>query len=307
MEYEIFKELEKTLKGKILYRVSLKRYTSFRVGGIADAMIYPTTIKELQTIITFSHKHSVSYCIIGRGTNLLIKDGGIRGIVIKLSRCCNTIKIAETLRSQVNLTAGAGVSLRRLLLFAINQNLSGLEFLSGIPGSLGGALAMNAGAQGTEMKDVTDTITLLTPRAEVIEQTPFTLHFDYRNLVIPEGTAILRAVLKMKRSTKSILRSRIKKINEWRRQVQPLNYPSAGSVFKNPSGQSAGQLVEQVGLKGFTVGNAQVSEKHANFIVNRGGATAKEILALIDIMQNKVYQATGIRLQPEICIAGENG
>jgi UDP-N-acetylmuramate dehydrogenase len=111
----------------------------------------------------------------------------------------------------------------------------------------------------------------------------------------------------MKRSTKSILGRRIKKINEWRRQVQPLNYPSAGSVFKNPSGQSAGQLVEQVGLKGFTVGDAQVSEKHANFIVNRGGATAKDILALIDIMQNKVYQATGIRLQPEICIAGENG
>ena len=307
MEHEIFKELETTLKGKMLYHVSLKRYTSLRVGGIADIMIYPATIKELQTIITFSHRHSVSYCIIGRGSNLLIKDGGIRGIVIKLSRCCSTIKIAETGRGQVKLTAGAGVSLRRLLLFAVKQNLSGLEFLSGIPGSLGGALAMNAGAHGTEIKDVTDIITLLTPQAEVIEQTPANLHFDYRHLALPRGTAILKAVLKMKRSTKNILLSRIKKINEWRRRVQPLNYPSAGSVFKNPSGQSAGQLVEQVGLKGYSVGNAQVSEKHANFIVNRGGATAQDILALMDIMQNKVYQVTGIRLQPEICIAGENG
>ncbi len=301
------KQLERTLKGKILHQVSLKRYTSLRVGGIADTMIYPATIKELQRIITFSQKHSVPYCIIGRGTNLLIKDGGIRGIVIKLSRCCNTIKMAETARHQVTLTAGAGVSLRRLLLFSVNQNLSGLEFLSGIPGSLGGALAMNAGAHGTEMKDVTDTITLLNPQAEVIEETPSTLNFDYRNLALPKGTAILQAALKMKRSTKSILRSRIKKINEWRRQTQPLNYPSAGSVFKNPPGEWAGQLVEQVGLKGFTVGNAQVSAKHANFIVNRGGATAQDILTLINIMQNKVFQETGIRLQPEICIAGENG
>ncbi len=301
------KQLERTLKGKILHQVSLKRYTSLRVGGIADTMIYPATIKELQRIITFSQKHSVPYCIIGRGTNLLIKDGGIRGIVIKLSRCCNTIKMAETARHQVTLTAGAGVSLRRLLLFSVNQNLSGLEFLSGIPGSLGGALAMNAGAHGTEMKDVTDTITLLNPQAEVIEETPSTLNFDYRNLALPKGTAILQAALKMKRSTKSILRSRIKKINEWRRQTQPLNYPSAGSVFKNPPGESAGQLVAQVGLKGFTVGNAQVSAKHANFIVNRGGATAQDILTLINIMQNKVFQETGIRLQPEICIAGENG
>lgn len=301
------KQLERTLKGKILHQVSLKRYTSLRVGGIADTMIYPATIKELQRIITFSQKHSVPYCIIGRGTNLLIKDGGIRGIVIKLSRCCNTIKMAETARHQVTLTAGAGVSLRRLLLFSVNQNLSGLEFLSGIPGSLGGALAMNAGAHGTEIKDVTDTITLLNPQAEVIEETPSTLNFDYRNLALPKGTAILQAALKMKRSTKSILRSRIKKINEWRRQTQPLNYPSAGSVFKNPPGESAGQLVEQVGLKGFTVGNAQVSAKHANFIVNRGGATAQDILTLINIMQNKVFQETGIRLQPEICIAGENG
>ncbi|MDX1777690.1 MAG: UDP-N-acetylmuramate dehydrogenase [Thermodesulfobacteriota bacterium] len=307
MKYEIFKELERMLKGKILYQVSLKRYTSLRVGGIADIMIYPATIKELQTIITFSHRHSIPFCIIGRGTNLLIKDGGIRGIVIKLSRCCNTIKTAEPVRGQVRLTAGAGVSLQRLLLFAVNRNLSGLEFLSGIPGSLGGALAMNAGAHGTEMKDVTAAVTLLNPHAEIIEQTPSTLHFGYRHLALPKGTVILKAVLKMKRSTKNVLRSRIKKINEWRRRVQPLNYPNAGSVFKNPSGQSAGQLVEQVGLKGYTVGNAQVSEKHANFIVNRGGATAKDILTLMDIMHNKVYQATGIRLQPEICIAGENG
>jgi UDP-N-acetylmuramate dehydrogenase len=307
MEHEIFKELETTLKGKILYQVSLKRYTSLRVGGNADIMIYPATIKELQTIITFSHRHSVPYCIIGRGTNLLIRDGGIRGMVIKLSRCCSTIKITGTVRSQVRLTAGAGVSLQRLLLFAVNQNLSGLEFLSGIPGSLGGALAMNAGAQGTEIKDVTDTITLLTPQADVIEQNAGSLHFDYRSLSLPKGTAILKAVLKMKRCTKNILLSRIKKTNEWRKRVQPLNYPSAGSVFKNPSGHSAGHLVEQVGLKGYTVGNAQVSEKHANFIVNRGGATAHDILALMDIMHNKVYQATGMRLQPEICIAGENG
>ena len=166
---------------------------------------------------------------------------------------------------------------------------------------------MNAGAQGKEMKDITDAITLLTPHAEVIEQNPGELRFTYRNLALPRGTVILKAVLKMKQSTRSNLLGRVEKINRWRRRVQPLNLPSAGSVFKNPPGQSAGQLVEQTGLKGFTVGNAQVSEKHANFIVNRGGATARDILSLMDIMKNRVYKATGIQLEPEICIAGENG
>lgn len=307
MEHDTLKELRTTLKGKILSQVSLSRYTSLHVGGIADIMIYPATVQELQTVIRYSRKHAIPYCIMGRGTNLLIKDGGIRGIVIKLSRCCNTIKVIETLKSRVSLTAGAGVSLRRLLNFAVKDSLSGLEFLSGIPGSLGGALAMNAGAQGKEMKDITDTITLLTPQAEVIEQNPGELRFTYRNLALPRGTVILKAVLKMKQSTRSILLGRVEKINRWRRRVQPLNLPSAGSVFKNPPGQSAGQLVEQAGLKGFTLGNAQISDKHANFIVNRGGATAQDVLSLMDIMQNRVYKATGIQLEPEICITGENG
>ncbi len=307
MEHDTLKELGTTLKGKILYQVSLSRYTSLHVGGIADIMIYPANVQELQTVINYSRKHAMPYCIMGRGTNLLIKDGGIRGIVIKLSRCCNTIKVTETVPGQVTLTAGAGVSLTRLLTFVIKGSLSGLEFLSGIPGSLGGALAMNAGAQGKEMKDVTETITLLTPQAEVIEKNSGELQFSYRSLALSRGTVILKAVLKMKQSTRKILQGRIEKINRWRRRVQPLNLPSAGSVFKNPPGQSAGQLVEQAGLKGFRLGNAQVSDKHANFIVNRGGATAQDILSLMDIMQDRVFQATGIELEPEICIAGENG
>ena len=166
---------------------------------------------------------------------------------------------------------------------------------------------MNSGAQGTEMKDVTDTITLLTPQAEVIEQNSGELRFNYRSLTLSKGTVILKAVLRMKPSTRNSLLGQIEKINRWRKRMQPLNVPSAGSVFKNPPGQSAGQLVEQAGLKGFTLGNAQISDKHANFIVNRGGATARDILSLMDIMQNSVYKATGIQLEPEICIAGENG
>ena len=307
MEHDTLKELHTALKGKILYQVSLSRYTSLHVGGIADIMIYPATIKELQTVIKFSRRHAMPYSIIGRGTNLLIKDGGIRGIVIKLSRCCNTIKIAEPVSGQVKLIAGAGVSLKRLLTFAVNRDLAGLEFTCGIPGSLGGALIMNAGAQGKEMKDVTDTITLLTPQAEIIEYKQGTLNFDYRRLHLPRGAVIVQAVLNMKRSTKKTLLRRMEKINTWRKLAQPLNFPSAGSVFKNPPGQSAGQLVEQTGLKGFAVGKAQISEKHANFIVNRGGASARDILSLMEIMQDSVYQATGIRLEPEICITGEHG
>ncbi|MGI9569421.1 MAG: UDP-N-acetylmuramate dehydrogenase, partial [Desulfobulbia bacterium] len=155
--------------------------------------------------------------------------------------------------------------------------------------------------------DVTETITLLTPQAEVIDKNSGELQFIYRSLALSRGTVILKAVLKMKQSTRKVLQGRIEKITRWRRRVQPLNLPSAGSVFKNPPGQSAGQLVEQAGLKGFRLGNAQVSDQHANFIVNRGGATAQDILSLMDIMQDRVFQATGIELVPEICIAGENG
>ncbi|MCK5255647.1 MAG: FAD-binding protein, partial [Deltaproteobacteria bacterium] len=170
MQQNALKNLHKLVKGKILFNVPLSRYTSLRVGGPAEIMIYPLNIMELQKVINFSHTYKVPYFILGRGTNLLIKDGGVRGIVIKLSRSFKKIKIVETLRNHTRLLVESGVSLRRLLNFSAEKGLSGLEFLSGIPGSTGGALWMNSGAYGRQMQDVTESLTLMTPKAEVVEK-----------------------------------------------------------------------------------------------------------------------------------------
>ncbi len=307
MQHNAFKELSKDLKGKILFHVPLSRYTSLRVGGPVDIMIYPSDVMELQKVICFSQTQAIPYVVIGRGSNLLIKDGGLKGIAIRLSLGFKRIKLLNRSRNHTSVLVEAGVSLNRLLKFCIGRGLSGLEFLSGIPGSIGGALAMNSGAQGRQMKDVTESLALITPQAEVIERSKEHLNFEYRKLHLPTGTIILKSQILMKHRSKKIILSEVEKIKKWRRQTQPLNLPSAGSVFKNPIGKSAGQLIEQTGLKGFRVGNAEISEKHANFIVNLGGATAKDILSIMGIIQNRVYQKTGIRLEPEIKIAGENG
>ena len=305
MPYDAIKELSTMVKGKILYQVPLSRYTSLHVGGIADSMIYPANLTELQKIISFCRTEKVPYFILGRGSNLVIRDGGIRGIVIKLSQSFKKIKIVKEFGNHARLFVEAGVSLRRLFTYSESRGLSGVEFTSGIPGSLGGALAMNAGAQGREMKDITETLTLLTPQAALREKKRSALHFDYRRLHLPKGTVIVNASIRLKKHSTSTLLTR-EKSTPWRRQMQPLNLPSAGSVFKNPPGKSAGQLVEQAGLKGLLAGKAQISEKHGNFIVNRGGATARDVLSLMKIMQSRVYQETGIRLEKEVHVVGEN-
>ena len=306
MHYDAIKELSTVVKGKILYQVPLSRHTSLHVGGIADIMLYPANLTELQQVMCLCRTENVPYFILGRGSNLVIRDGGIRGIVIKLSRSFKKIKTVEEFGNQVRLLVEAGVSLSRLLTYSLSRGLSGAEFISGIPGSLGGALAMNAGSQGREMKDITEAVTLLTPRAALREKKRAALHFYYRSLHLSKGSVIVNASIRLqKHRTGTLLHTR-EQSTAWRRRTQPLNLPSAGSVFKNPPGKSAGQLVEQVGLKGLRVGKAQISEKHANFIVNRGGATARDVLSLMEIMQNRVYQETGIRLEKEVQVVGEN-
>jgi len=306
MQQNALKELHKLVRGKILCNIPLSRYTSLRVGGPAEIMIYPLNIMELQKLINFSRTHKVPYFILGRGTNLLIKDGGVRGIVIKLSRGFKKIQVVETLRNHTRLLVESGVSLRRLLNFSAEKGLSGLEFLSGIPGSMGGALWMNSGAYGRQMQDVTESLTLMTPKAEVVEKKRNQLNFDYRQLRLPTGTIIMNALIRTQQENPKKITAEIEKNKKRRSKNQPLHLPSAGSVFKNPPGKSAGQLVEKAGLKGFQVGEAKISEKHANFIINRGNATAEDILSLMKIVHNRVYQVTGIRLESEIKIAGES-
>jgi len=300
------KGLRKGLKGKIVYHASLRRYTSLRVGGPAEMVVYPATREELQHLIRYSSAHAVPCLIIGRGTNLLVRDGGVKGMVIKLSSGFSRIKVVEALPSSVKVAVEAGVSLLRFVNFTLSKALSGAEFLTGIPGSLGGALAMNAGAHGKTMQDIVESITWVTPHAEIEEKKRDELTFGYRRLVLPAGTIIMSALVKLQPGNQRAILTEIRRIKTWRRHTQPLNQPSAGSVFKNPPHHAAGQLVEQAGLKGFQVGKAKISEKHANVIVNLGGATAQDILTLMETMQQKVLKDTKIWLEPEIKIVGDN-
>jgi UDP-N-acetylmuramate dehydrogenase len=307
MNQNVAKELAALTRGKVLQQVPLSRHTSLRVGGCADLMMYPVHHQEVLAIIRFCAGRAIPRFIMGAGTNLLVRDGGIRGVVIKLTRSFITIAPVGTDGDQPMIQAEAGASLRRLLAVCLEQELAGLEFLSGIPGSLGGAWAMNAGAQGTEMGDVTEAITLLTPRGELEEKKSPGLPFAYRSLGLAPGTVILKGLLRVRRGTRSAIAQAVETINRRRWQRQPLELPSAGCVFKNPPGDAAGRLIEQAGLKGRREGGAQISDKHANFIVNRGGATARDILTLMDVMQKSVLEATGIRLEPELQVVGDNG
>jgi UDP-N-acetylmuramate dehydrogenase len=261
----------------------------------------------VRAIVRFCAGRDIPHFVMGAGTNLLVRDGGIRGLVIKLTRSFRKITLIKPDGDQPMIRAEAGVSLRRLLSVCLEQELAGLEFTSGIPGSLGGAWAMNAGAQGREMADVTEAITLLTPGGELEEKRSPGLSFSYRRLRLAPGTIILQGLMRVRRGTSNAIAGAVETINRWRWHTQPLELPSAGSVFKNPPGDAAGRLIEQAGLKGRRAGGAQISEKHANFIVNRGGATAKDILALMDVMQASVRNATGILLEPELQVVGEDG
>jgi len=307
MNQRVAKELGALTRGKVLLQVPLSRHTSLKVGGCADMMIYPVSPEEVLAIIRFCARRAIPHCVMGAGTNLLVRDGGIRGVVIRLTRSFRKITLVRPDGDQPMLQAEAGASLRRLLAVCLDKELAGLEFISGIPGSLGGAWAMNAGAQGGEMGDVTEAITLLTPQGEIEEKKSPGIPFVYRSLRLVPGTVIIKGLLRVRRGKRSELANAVETINRRRWQTQPLDLPSAGSVFKNPPGDAAGRLIEQAGLKGRRAGGAQISEKHANFIVNLGGATAKDILTLMDMMQKSVREATGITLEPELHVAGEDG
>lgn len=302
----VVKELSTLVQGKVLCQVPLSRHTSFKVGGPADIMIYPSGLEELLTIVRFSRSNGIPSFVMGAGSNLVVKDGGIRGMVIKLTRGFRAITLLRSC-GELTLQAGAGVSLRRLLSFCIGKELAGLEFVSGIPGTLGGAWAMNAGTQGKEMGHITESLTLLNREGVLEERKGTEMHFAYRRLHLPPGTIIVKGLMRVGRGTRSALIDALETMNRWRRQAQPLHLPSAGSVFKNPPGHSAGQLVERAGLKGRRSGGAQISEKHANFIVNLGGARAEDILALMGIMRSSVYEETGIEMEPEVEVVGEDG
>ena len=286
---------------EILEAEPMKNHTTFRIGGPADALALPKTPEEVAEVVRFCHEHAQPYYVLGNGSNLLVSDEGYRGIVLQLYRNFNDIQVNGEM-----ITVQSGAMLAAVARTAYQNGLTGLEFASGIPGTIGGAVVMNAGAYGGEMKHVLREVTVLTKEGEVLAIPAKALELGYRTSVIPKnGWIVLGTVLQLKKGDPEQILARMEELKEQRITKQPLDLPSAGSTFKRPEGYFAGKLIMDAGLRGFTVGGAQVSEKHCGFVVNRGNATAADVWELICEVKRRVKEMTGVELEPEVKLLGD--
>lgn len=284
------------------FNAPMSRYTSFKAGGCAKLLIKPNSVDTLSKILKECIDKQVNYLVIGNGSNLLISDNGFDGIVIKIGSDISKICLLD----EETIYCEAGATMKALCNFAYENSLSGLEFAYGIPGTLGGAVYMNAGAYGGEMKDVLLSSKHIDNDGNVGEIVGEDLDLDYRRSAYTDnGFTIVSAIMKLKKADKVEIKASMNDKMSRRRDKQPLEYPSAGSTFKRPVGYFAGVLIEQSGLKGYTVGGAQVSEKHAGFVINKDGATATDIITLIKDVQKIVFDKFGVNLETEVKIIGE--
>lgn len=294
---------------KILKNEPLKQHTSFRVGGPAKVYVVPEDIEELQKLIRFLHEEKLPYDIIGNGTNLLVSDAGVDHVVVEIGRALEGIELLPEANASDEKTSYirvlAGTLLSKAAQFAATQELSGMEALRGIPGTLGGAVTMNAGAYGTEMKDVLYSVDVLTPEGELRTLTPAELELGYRHSVIPErGYVVVAATLALRKGDPAEIKARMADFQNRRKEKQPLDKASAGSTFKRPEGYFAGKLIEDTGLRGFRHGGAQVSEKHCGFVINDGTARAADIYWLIGEVRKRVLLEQHVELTPEVKLWG---
>jgi UDP-N-acetylmuramate dehydrogenase len=289
-------------KGKVLFNVPMSEHTSFKIGGSADVMVFPQDEGDLKNILAFAEAKSFPFYILGAGTNLLVRDGGIRGIVVNMTEGFKDIVWQEETKAVV----GAGVKLSELLNICKEKGLSGFEFSAGIPGTIGGAVLMNAGAYGGEMKDVVEGVEVLGRKGHRDFIPASDAGFAYRRSDLPKGSVVIRAHMRFAKSAPEAVRDKIKEVAEKRKATSRIAYPNAGSIFKNPEGKFVGRLIEEAGLKGEVCGDAQISDVHANYIVNTGAARAKDVLALMALIRDRVYSLKGIVLEPEIKVIGED-
>lgn len=279
----------------------MKKHTTFRIGGPADYFVLPHTREELADIISICKKQDMPWFILGNGSNLLVSDDGVRGVVIQLYKNYNDIDIeGNCVRAQAG-AANSVVAHR-----ALDASLTGYEFAAGIPGTVGGAAVMNAGAYGGEMKDILLEVTVLDEKGEFLVLKNEELELGYRTSVISrKGYVVVEAVFGLAAGNEDEIRSRMEELKNQRVSKQPLEYPSAGSTFKRPEGYFAGKLIMDAGLRGFSVGGAQVSEKHCGFVINKGNATADDVMNLIKEVQRIVYEKSGVHLETEVKFLGE--
>ena len=285
--------------GHVLLNEPMSKHTSFKTGGPADYFVCPENLDELKRVIGILKSNNINYVVFGKGSNMLVSDMGIDGAVIYMGSF-------SQIKSDGNIiTAGCGAGLSSIALNAFENSLTGFEFASGIPGTLGGAAFMNAGAYGNEMKDVIKWVRAIDDDLNEVKLFNNELGFGYRKSLISEKKLIIvEGCIELEEGEKDEILARMEELNKSRREKQPLNFPSAGSTFKRPEGYFAGKLIEESGLKGKSIGGAKVSEKHAGFIINTGNATTNDILELIKYCQNKVFEKFSVELVPEVRIIG---
>ena len=300
MERDYKKGAKGLIEGRVLFDAPMRQFTSIKVGGPADSLFFPKDVDELRKLVRYARRKSIPFFILGKGTNLVVRDKGVRGWVISLTQGMKKIQ----LNGEV-VEAEGGLPLQRLVQFTLQKGLTGLEPFFGIPGTVGGGLAMNAGAWGAELKDVLRSITLMKDDGEVVERSRPRLKFSYRRLDLPSSWIILKGRFQLKKGKKEEILERVKSYSEMRERTQPLDSPSAGSIFKNPKEGPAGKWIEEAGLKGFRMGQAMISDRHANFIINLGKATAGEVIDLMELVERKIYEKKGISLEREVKVVGE--
>lgn len=302
MKQRLIEELTELLgNDRVLTNEPMSRHTTFRIGGPADLFLLPNTVEEIKKIREICIQEQESYFILGNGSNLLVSDSGFRGVIIQTYRNLAQIQVEEDC-----IRAQAGALLSGIAQAAKAASLTGFEFAAGIPGTLGGAVVMNAGAYGGEMKDVLKEATVLDSEGQIRCIPAGKLAMGYRTSVIKEaGYMVLEAVISLKKGDPDQIRETMKDLTQRRISKQPLEYPSAGSTFKRPEGYFAGKLIMDSGLRGYTHGGAQVSEKHCGFVINTGGATARDVCELMEHVQKTVYEKYNVKLEPEVKFLGD--
>ncbi|MDR2714429.1 MAG: UDP-N-acetylmuramate dehydrogenase [Coriobacteriales bacterium] len=305
--FDAYCELQGTLEGSVFADEPMARHTSFRIGGPADLYVECASLSDLTTTLATLEKHTLPWAVVGKGSNLLVSDAGFRGAILTLGAGFKEISLPDIAQSQHLIVAGAGVLLSHVVRAAYKGGLSGLEFGIGIPGVLGGALFMNAGTAQEWIGRTVESLTVLRPGQGLVRYKGSEVPWRYRSSGLPAGDIIVECELRVRPSAKKQIELHMENLLARRRNSQPLNKPSAGSTFKNPVDDSAGRMIEALGLKGYTVGGAQVSEKHANFIVNDDGATAADVIAIIEHIRHCVKEEYGTELQPEIRFIGFEG
>ena len=279
----------------------MAKHTTFRVGGPADYFVSPADSVEVKNLTELCKAEGVPYYIVGNGSNLLVSDKGYRGVIIAIGREMSRIEVREN-----EIRAQAGTLMSQIAAAALENELAGFEFASGIPGTIGGAAVMNAGAYGGEMKDVIWQVTVLDGEGNTLVLSQDELEFGYRtSIVMKRGYIVLEVCIRLEKGNREDIFMKMEDFKQRRISKQPLEYPSAGSTFKRPEGYFAGKLIQDAGLRGFTVGGAQVSEKHSGFVINKGGATAQDVNSLMQEVSDRVYKEFGVRLEPEVRRLGE--